>query len=295
MIIYRVVCKINNKCYIGITKHKLNKRKNQHLNLASHHNSQTIFHKALRKYGAENFVWEIIEYVDNRSDAEKKEIYYIEQYNSLYTANGYNTANGYVNPFYSKTEKTKKEKIPWNKGLTDIYSQQSLKRMSDSLKKTWKENGHPLVSIKMSDESKALMSASKKNKTYEQIYGVDTANKKKEKYKQTILSKNLNKTHLTEQELVQMKNEFLQGTKIKKLSKKYKIHFNTVTKKLIKMGITQEQFEENKKSRRSSYKKISETDQQTILRLKNDGISISKISSIVNIPKTRIGNFLRGI
>jgi len=54
-IVYKVKNKINDKIYIGITTKSLNKRKNQHEYVAFNRNSKYLFHKALRKYGADNF------------------------------------------------------------------------------------------------------------------------------------------------------------------------------------------------------------------------------------------------
>lgn len=294
MIVYKATCIINGKPYIGITKHKLQKRKAQHLNLALYHNSKIIFHKALRKHGEENFTWEIIDEVVDRSDAEIKEIYYIEFYNSLFTNNGYNVAKGYVNPFFKETQKKKEEITPWNKNLKDCYSEETLNRMSISLKKTWQKQGHPLVGFKMSNESKKLMSDKKKGKTYEQICGSkEKADLKKEKYKKTILEKNLNKTHLSDEQLLQMKDDFLNGDKPKYLSNKYDIHNTTVIKKLIKLGITEQQFCENKKSRRKSYKIIDEDTKYQIIELRNKNIPIKQIAAKFKIDPKKISMLLK--
>ncbi len=58
MIIYKATNKINNKSYIGQTQHSLESRNSQHYR--DYKDSNTSFHKALRKYGKENFEWKII-------------------------------------------------------------------------------------------------------------------------------------------------------------------------------------------------------------------------------------------
>lgn len=89
MIIYKVTNKINEKIYIGQTVQKLNERINAHKSSAKN-DCQYSFHKAIRKYGFNNFEWEILEkYITDKNHLDKLELYYIKRYNSL-TPNGYN-------------------------------------------------------------------------------------------------------------------------------------------------------------------------------------------------------------
>ena len=59
MIIYKVTNIINNKIYIGQTIHSLNIRKSQH-ERSHEYGYKTAFSNAIKKYGKENFIWEII-------------------------------------------------------------------------------------------------------------------------------------------------------------------------------------------------------------------------------------------
>lgn len=84
---------INQKKYIGSTINKPNIRYNQHLYTAFHQNSNKYyypFYQAIRKYGIENFSYEIIAEIDC-SEEEIREIekQYIHYYNTI-TPNGYN-------------------------------------------------------------------------------------------------------------------------------------------------------------------------------------------------------------
>ena len=93
MFIYKATNKINKKVYIGQTTQTLEERINQHNSHAYGHQYNYHFHNAIRKYGAENFEYEIIE--DNIKDIEtlnKREKYWIKYYNSYY--NGYNSTLG---------------------------------------------------------------------------------------------------------------------------------------------------------------------------------------------------------
>ena len=53
--------------------------------------SNTKFHRALRKYGKDGFIWEVIEEVDN-DKLNEREIYWISYYNSY--KQGYNSTTG---------------------------------------------------------------------------------------------------------------------------------------------------------------------------------------------------------
>lgn len=59
MIIYKATNIINNKVYIGQTIHPLSVRKSQH-ERSHEYGYKTAFSNAIRKYGKENFKWEVI-------------------------------------------------------------------------------------------------------------------------------------------------------------------------------------------------------------------------------------------
>jgi len=59
-IIYKSTNLINGKCYIGQTIQEFDERKNSHFRDAIRYESHTYFHNAIRKYGIENFKWEVI-------------------------------------------------------------------------------------------------------------------------------------------------------------------------------------------------------------------------------------------
>jgi len=79
MIIYKATNKINNKVYIGQSQHLLRVRKQDHKNQALIKNSTTPFHKAIRRYGWDNFSWEVIDKANTIEELNAHEYFYIEQ------------------------------------------------------------------------------------------------------------------------------------------------------------------------------------------------------------------------
>lgn len=94
--IYKATNKINGKCYIGYDS-KWPRRKHYHLQNARK-GTGYAFHSAIRKYGEDNFEWEIIyQSKDQFHTLNVMETYFIEQYNSFVDApksNGYNMTMG---------------------------------------------------------------------------------------------------------------------------------------------------------------------------------------------------------
>lgn len=85
--IYKIENLINHKIYIGQSV-EIEKRWQKHLSAKD----DFVIHRALHKYGKENFSFQIIEEC-NLLDLDKKEKYWITYYNSL-VPNGYNMIQG---------------------------------------------------------------------------------------------------------------------------------------------------------------------------------------------------------
>ena len=93
--IYKITNKINNKVYIGQSK-LIEKRWKEHL--ADYERKDTKLYFAFRKYGIENFLFEIIEEC-SIEELNEREIFWIKQYNSY--NEGYNMdLGGAGNPKY---------------------------------------------------------------------------------------------------------------------------------------------------------------------------------------------------
>ena len=96
--IYKYQNKINGKCYIGQSIN-LEQRKYAHKSSAFNENAKDYnsqFHQAVRKYGLDNFTYEVIHILQpeqyTKKELDKLEIYYIKLYNSY--KNGYNATEG---------------------------------------------------------------------------------------------------------------------------------------------------------------------------------------------------------
>lgn len=147
MIIYEAYNPISNSFYIGKTIKGLSKRKSQHKAESKMHRNNSMFHKAIRKYGFDVFVWSVISVHDDIDKLNEAEILIISNYKKkglkLYNiaiggeggdAGGskYWMANGLTDEMkikisdslkkYYKTHdnpnKGKKTNKTWNKGLT---------------------------------------------------------------------------------------------------------------------------------------------------------------------------------
>lgn len=96
MYIYVYTNKINGHQYVGQTNN-LQKRYNGHKSDSYNPNSHSYnlpLHAAIRKYGLENFTFEVIEEVETVEQANEREIYWIKEKQSHVSKGGYNITFG---------------------------------------------------------------------------------------------------------------------------------------------------------------------------------------------------------
>lgn len=90
--IYKYTNLINGMVYIGQTKQTLEQRDYKH---QMQLNDNTYFHRAMKKYGRNNFSLELVEGDIPFNELDKKEKYYIDYFESFYTTGkGYNLTQG---------------------------------------------------------------------------------------------------------------------------------------------------------------------------------------------------------
>lgn len=124
--IYKITNLINNKVYIGQsidcqrrwTEHKRSGRINP-ISTKNTRDYNVPIHCAIRKYGVENFQFEIIEECE-RNVLDTKEQYWIEFYKSNIENKGYNLTGGGQKNFSLKGEKHSQAKLS-QKQVDEIY------------------------------------------------------------------------------------------------------------------------------------------------------------------------------
>lgn len=88
LIIYKVTNIINQKIYIGQTCRDIQVRWKRHISDAEHNVLDTHFARAIRQFGKENFIVEVIDKADTQEELNEKEVYWIKYFDSV--NNGYN-------------------------------------------------------------------------------------------------------------------------------------------------------------------------------------------------------------
>ena len=149
-IVYMAINKINGKIYIGQTVKKLSSRKHEHINHAMIGRYTMPFHKAIRKYGGEEFDWFVLECCDSKDEMDEMEFHYIMQYRT-YT-DGYNATlggDGTHGVAYTDERREKAKERIYN---SPIYGKCG--------------NDHPMFGRKHSDETRFKISIKVKGKNH---------------------------------------------------------------------------------------------------------------------------------
>lgn len=194
MIIYKITNTINNKVYIGQTTRTIEHRWSRHCDKV---NNKYPMGRAIQKYGKDKFKIEVIYTATSIEDLNDKEAYYIKKLDTL-SPNGYNLRTGGSNSIPCKETREKLSKankasllcsahikklhqsnigkkrspeaikrisdghlgqVAWNKGKTGIYSEEHLKRMSESRKGIPTKKRKPILCITNNIIYPSLMTA----------------------------------------------------------------------------------------------------------------------------------------
>ena len=126
--IYALTNKVNNKCYIGqVLTHRLPTRWNSYKKL--HCKLQPKIYAALKKYGPDNFFYELLDIGHNSDELDILETQYIRMFNSMH--NGYNCNEGGISRGAFKcSDETRKKISESNKGR--IVTQETKQKISES-------------------------------------------------------------------------------------------------------------------------------------------------------------------
>jgi len=88
MHIYKFTHSESGRCYIGQTIQDPNQRRLEHICDSRHTDRTYHFHNALRKYGVDNFTFEVIAEASSLEELNNLEEYYVKKFNSI--DNGFN-------------------------------------------------------------------------------------------------------------------------------------------------------------------------------------------------------------
>lgn len=135
MLVYRAINKVNGKQYIGYTTKTLKERISVHVyksRCKSNKHYFYLFKQALRKYGLDNFQWEVLEECSTKKECCEREMFYISKYDTI-SPNGYNLTKG---------------------GNGGLQSEETKLKISESVKKYWEKH----------KDKNSLINASKENR-----------------------------------------------------------------------------------------------------------------------------------
>lgn len=185
-IVYRATNIINGKVYIGQTIGTLNRRMVCHISDALLKKDNMYFHKAIRKYGKENFIWEIIVECKSLKELNKSEIGMIEKYDTF--SKGYNLTEGGEGVlglwgeaafWYGRhhTEESKKKMSEGKKGEKNYnYGKHPTKETREKMSKSSEGK-------KMSDSAREKVSKARKDKKHSKEHTEKLAKATSKKYK----------------------------------------------------------------------------------------------------------------
>lgn len=166
-IVYLATNNINGKIYVGITTRDLKTRVSEHKYDSLHRDgkTRTYFHTAMKKYGFDNFTFEILEkiYDDTPTGLISKlrslEQYYIALLRSSNKSTGYNLTDGGEGVFgYKFSEQQRQEMSKARKGrhISDIHKE----RISEFMRSA----DNPHLGKHLSNETRKKISDARRGK-----------------------------------------------------------------------------------------------------------------------------------
>lgn len=169
--VYLITNIVNNKKYVGITSRTLSIRLSNHIYDSK--KNCVVLHKAIRKYGAENFIIELIEEFANITERDllAKESFYIDKFGTFVDdGNGYNMVKKSDHKLIiSDSTKRKLSRIGLGKNnpfYGKKHTTETIHKIIDTFKKNYKKENHPFYKKHHSDETKRKISNSKLGQTH---------------------------------------------------------------------------------------------------------------------------------
>ena len=164
--VYRITNILNGKIYIGKTKQNPPVRRwAEHTSDSRKENPKMYIHRAMKKYGIENFLFEVIAQYKTHDDLCQGEVAIISQYNSNSREYGYNLTNGGEGPEWTderKSQFSEKMKGEGNLFFGKKHTEETKQLLSEIRKEEYSNpENHPWYGRKHTEETKLKISESK--------------------------------------------------------------------------------------------------------------------------------------
>ena len=151
-VVYKIINRINNKLYIGITANYKQRMKEHFIYYNCNRKRKSYLHNAVKKYGVENFTHEIIYRCNSWKKLCQKENFYIKDLKTKYPI-GYNLTDGGDGAVGLKcSEETKRKMVKAHTGKK--HSKETKRNMSELNK----GSNHPMYGLNHTEETKRKMS-----------------------------------------------------------------------------------------------------------------------------------------
>jgi group I intron endonuclease len=184
--IYCITNAINGKIYIGQSA-DCPRRWQAHKRDSAKENPISVISKAIKKYGIQNFSFEVIAYCKSWENANETETLLVKQYNSL-VPNGYNVSNGGYNA--PRSEEWKKSLSAWHASLSPEEKAERSEKLRLATINQINTKGHPAHGTKRTEEQRKTLSFAQQNRdnnyTIEMRKRMSDAHKGKKQPNETI-------------------------------------------------------------------------------------------------------------
>jgi group I intron endonuclease len=183
MHIYKFTHAATNRCYIGQTIQDPNRRRLEHIASSRYTTKEYHFHNALRKYGVNSFIFEVIATASTLAELNLLEEYYVSLYDSI--ANGFNIRQAGGNKLHSEESKQR---------MKEAQRNAHARRREEGRDGGWtRRDGGPMKGKTCSETHKQKVGMANKGKkkgmTWDEIYGIEGAAIRREKIKLRKLQK----------------------------------------------------------------------------------------------------------
>jgi group I intron endonuclease len=293
--IYKVTNKVTGKSYIGQTRNTVEFRWRQHYKSKDN----KYFHRAIQKYGKENFEITTLEKCDVNK-LNEREIYYISKYNTF--ENGYNLTKGgsayistrkSINGYIEVDDKYDEIKGMYLAGystakISSLYNvdRHCISNILKSLGVKIKSNNKININSQEFEELVMDYQTGCSLKFLAKKYGCTAPGLKEYLQKKGVDIKKKFSILKDESKQKELINDYLKGTlKLKEIQQKYHCEYKTFLKILSNHGIKQKGCGGNFK--------LSDNVSLEIIKLFREGKKVIELSKLYKVDKCTIYNLLK--